>query len=78
MTDARPYVPPPGISLLFASRTEIEAAPSAERQAYYAIVEGIMADPGACGFRFETAEDLQREDSDDRRLSAANQDWGTS
>jgi hypothetical protein len=70
-----PYVPPPGISLLFCSRAEILAAPEVEREAYYRLVEGILADPGACGFRHETWQDLAADDAVDRGLAGLNNDW---
>lgn len=70
------YQRPPGISLLFASRAEIQAAPAEEREAYYAIVEGLVANPEAFGFRYETAADLDADYTVDRGINAANQDWG--
>lgn len=73
-----PYVPPPGISLLFCSRAEILAAPEIEREAYYRIVDAIVADPGACGFRHETWQDHEADDAFDRRLAGLNDDWGSS
>lgn len=66
---------PAGLSLLFHSRAELDAAPAAEREAYYRIVDGIVADPEACGFRFETEADLEAEDAADRRITAMNHEW---
>lgn len=71
------YVRPPGLSLLFCSAAEIAAAPPAEREGYYRVVESLCANPEAYGFRYETAMDLAREDAADRRTAAANQDWGS-
>jgi hypothetical protein len=69
------YQRPAGLSLLFCSRAEIDAAPAGEREAYFRIVESICANPGAYGFRYETAMDLAREDAADRAIHGANQDW---
>lgn len=69
------YPQPPGVSLLFCSRAEIDAAPAAEREAYYCIVGGLMADPESFGFYFETAADRAREDSVENALAGANHDW---
>jgi hypothetical protein len=60
---------------MFASRAEIEAAPAAEREAYYAIVEAILADPASCGMRRTSAEDFVRESVLDARLAGINNDW---
>lgn len=43
------YVRPAGLSLLFCSKAQIAAAPQAEREAYYRIVEGICENPEAFG-----------------------------
>lgn len=69
------YQRPPGLSLLFCSRAEIEAAPAAEREAYYRIVESLVANPEAYGFRDETDADLAADAAVDRRLSGLNNDW---
>jgi hypothetical protein len=69
------YKRPPGLSLLFCSRAEIEAAPAAEREAYYRIVDGLVSAPEAYGFRRETAADLDADEAVDRRVSALNNDW---
>lgn len=71
------YTRPPGVSLLFCSRSEIEAASAAEREAYYAIVESLLADPESFGFRRETNIDRQAEFAADRRQASFNGDWGS-
>jgi hypothetical protein len=50
---SEPYKRPPGLSLLFCSRAEIEAADPVERAAYYRIVEGICEQPEAFGFKHD-------------------------
>ncbi|MCK1577866.1 hypothetical protein [Bradyrhizobium sp. 174] len=75
MNLAEPYVRPLGVSLMFASRAEIEAAPAAEREAYYAIVEAFLADAASCDMRRTSAEDLARETVLDSRLAGINNDW---
>lgn len=72
---SEPYVRPLGVSLMFASRAEIEAAPAAEREAYYAIVEAFLADPSSCDMRRENGEDLVRESMLEARLAGLNNDW---
>lgn len=67
---------PPGLSLLFCSRAEIEAAPAAEREAYLRIVDSFVANPEAYGFRRETAADLEADDAVDRKVAALNDNWG--
>lgn len=69
------YARPPGVGLMFASRAEIEAAPTAERDAYYAIVEAFIADPASCDMRRTSAEDLALESALDARLAGINNDW---
>jgi hypothetical protein len=66
---------PPGVGLLFRPQSAIDAAPAGERDAYYRIVEGICADPGACGFDFGTPADLEADAVVDARLAALNDDW---
>lgn len=68
---------PPGISLLFCSRAEILAAPAEERAAYYAIVEGLVANPESFGLRRETTADLQADFAADREQARLDDDWGT-
>jgi hypothetical protein len=70
------YQQPPGISLLFASRAEIEVAPPTEREAYYRIVSDLLAHPEGYGFRRETELDLAEDYAVDRSLAALNDDWG--
>lgn len=65
---------PPGVALLFASKEAIAAAPAAEREAYYRIVEDICAEPAAFGFRRETAVDLDADSAADRS-AGFNNDW---
>ncbi|MBR0879514.1 hypothetical protein JQ608_20480 [Bradyrhizobium liaoningense] len=72
---SEPYVRPLGVSLMFASRTEIEAAPAAEREAYLRIVEAILADPASCDMRRENDDDLAREPALDAKLAGINNDW---
>lgn len=67
---------PPGVSLLFASRAEILAAPAAERDAYYRIVDALVARPEDFGFRHDTAADLEADAAADRAIHGMNQDWG--
>jgi hypothetical protein len=66
---------PPGTGLLFATSAEIEAAPAAERDAYYAIVRSLLTDPQAYGFRNETPADLAIDDVIEGRVAAVNNDW---
>lgn len=66
-----------GVALLFAPRAEIEAAPAEEREAYFAIVEGLLANPEAAGFRFETAADRAADDAGDNTFGGLSEDWGT-
>jgi hypothetical protein len=68
---------PPGVSLLFCSRAEILAAPAAEREAYYRIVDGLVAAPEAFGFRRDNDADLTADVCADRRIAVLNQDWGS-
>ena len=67
---------PLGISLLFASRAEILAAPAEECDAYFQIVEALVKRPEDFGFRHETSADLDADDAVDRGLHGMNQDWG--
>lgn len=75
MTDAT-YVPPPGISLLFCSSAEIQAAPAEEREAYYRIVENLCSYPEDYGFQYETDADIAKDDAVDVALAGAMNDWG--
>lgn len=68
---------PPGVSLLFCSAAEIASAPAAEREAYNRIVDRLVADPAAFGFRHETAFDLEADAAADQRISSFNDDWGS-
>lgn len=70
------YVRLPGIGLLFASRADIEAAPAEEREAYLRIVDNLVANPEAFGFRHETAADVADDYAVDRALAGLNDDWG--
>ena len=68
-------VRPPGVSLLFCSQAAIDAAPAAEREAYYAIVDAIVEKPENFGLRLETGDDLSNEFAADRRIAGEEQDW---
>lgn len=65
---------PAGVGLLFRSRAEIAAAPAAEREAYFRIVDGIVANPEAYGLRRDNAADAQADETIDRKLAAMNRD----
>ncbi len=73
MSDA-PYQSPGWIKLLFAPLSEILAAPEADREAYYAFVNAFTDNPEACGFRYETGDDIAADFAKDRFLDAVNQD----
>lgn len=66
---------PPGVSLLFCSQSEIDAAPVAEREAYYAIVDAIVEEPELFGLRHETGDDWSKEFAADRQIAAEEQEW---
>lgn len=76
---------PLGVSLMFASAAEIAAAPAEEREAYLRIVNGILTDPEAYGFRLESPTELvavddnviQREDNTPGDIDEFTQHRGT-
>lgn len=66
------YIRPAGLSLMFCSRAEIEAAPQEEREAYYRIVNGICSDPAAFGLKSD--DDQWKRNG--RKLSDDEFDYG--
>ena len=65
----------PGVSLLFCSLAQIEAAPAEERAAYYRIVDSIVADPEAYGLQRVGAADASHDNAVDAGLIGLNNDW---